>query len=231
MSNQRIFLGDYFLQSPLYYHAVFDHISHHKRIPTVLLKDLYIVDEKDHPVALRRKDLLHDKHHHTLVADHVWIDLDDNWFKLPNEVLYGDEVTFKATVEQYPITRDNVIRQRNEIWENVKIENNNLKQIWKENKSQYHGQIRNAKYQQLQAEIRQNIQLARKKQKEIALVDYGLSSMREIKIVKLQPIIEYKDIHRIKYSRNKLKKYNFRYTQWLSNRTEQYKLLLSRKKS
>lgn len=229
MSDQRIFLGDYFQQSPLRYHAKFDRISHHKGIPTVLLKDIYIVDKDDVPIKLTRNDLLKDNLGHKLIADHVWIDLSSNWFKLPTEIFYGDEITFEASVERYPITRDDLLNKRNEIWENTKLENENLKQSWRNNKFQYRGQLRYAKYEQLQSQIRQNIQLAKKRQKEIPMVDYGLARIEKIKIEKLQPLIEYKGIRRIGYSLDRLNKYKFKYINWISKRTEQYKLLLSSK--
>ena len=104
-----------------------------------------------------------------------------------------------------------------------------MKHSWRNNKLQYRGQLRYAKYEQLQSQIRQNIQLAKKKQKEIPMVDYGLARMEKIKIEKLQPLIEYKGIRRIGYSLDRLNKYKFKYINWISKRTEQYKLLLSSK--
>jgi len=49
MSKQRFRLAEYYQDGRMFYHATFDHLTHKgnqqgKKIPTILLKDVYLVN-------------------------------------------------------------------------------------------------------------------------------------------------------------------------------------------
>jgi hypothetical protein len=227
MSNQRLFLKDYYLQPDQHYSAIFNHISTHKGIPAALLTNLTLTDQNGNVIRINRYDL--NTRSKDEISDHVWIDLNSNWFKLKTELFYGDQIEFDAHIEKYPIARDDVLKKRNEIWENTVLENNNLKQMWCSQRNLYHGQIRQQKYSQIQAQIKNNVAVARQRQKQIPLVDYGLTDIKNIHILKLMPLLKYRSFKRTKYN-EAYKTYGHKYNIWLSKRTQQYIRLLKLKK-
>lgn len=95
-TKQRFRLGELYQKGPNYYHAIFDHLTHKinskgKKIPTILLKDIYLVDENDKKIPLRKNNDFIDAKGRHIVADHVWVKFTKPWFDLPFELLQGDE--------------------------------------------------------------------------------------------------------------------------------------------
>lgn len=80
----------------------------HKRIkaggkkPVYLLKDLSIVNKAGQIIE---SDL----------ADHVWVEANEDFFKLEHELMPEDVIMFMATVGTYGIKQSDVIAQRDEI--------------------------------------------------------------------------------------------------------------------
>ena len=97
MSNQRVILADYYGYKAQFYHATFDHLSHskdNKKKPVALLKNIYLVDSNDKRQSNVRQDTYIDESGRAIIADHCWVPLDDEWFKLPFPLLQGDEIYF-----------------------------------------------------------------------------------------------------------------------------------------
>ena len=233
MNNQRFILGDYFQQPPVYYHATFDHLSHYLKNDryqaVILLLNLYLVDAKDHEIEFHRTDTPHDAKDKTWVADHIWLDVNHSFFKsIPQELLYGDEIYFKADVEQYPISREDVLRKRNFIWSKTQELNNSIFQNWRAMRKRYKGEQYSIKLASIKAQIKANNAIASQQQKKIKLVDYGLTGIRDIHVAKYLLVVQYKTFHRIHYNLRKLKIND--YSNWLSRRTIQYKALKQNKK-
>src|SRR5699024_6556192 len=103
MSNQRVILADYYGYKAQFYHATFDHLSHSKddtaeKKPVALLKNIYLVDANDKRKSNIRQDTYIDESGRAIIADHCWVSLNEEWFKLPFELLQGDEIYFLADV-------------------------------------------------------------------------------------------------------------------------------------
>lgn len=120
MSEQRLRLAKYLNQKQCY-RATFGEIRHddHNQ-PQVLLKDIYPVYPNGHKIPLRSNSSLTNKHGQQIAATHLWTSLDKSFLQVPFELLNGDQIQFEATVITYNIVRDNVIKKRNQIWENGK---------------------------------------------------------------------------------------------------------------
>lgn len=66
MARQRFRLKELFQKEPQYYHATFDHITHKinaqkKKIPVVLLTDVYLVNDLDKKIRLVNSNDFKDK--------------------------------------------------------------------------------------------------------------------------------------------------------------------------
>lgn len=220
---QRSILKDYYGDPPMYFHATFDHIAHKKtksgeKLPVTLLLDLYLVDSDDNRIEIKRDSPFKDENGNSLLADHVWVDFLYPWFKLPHELFYGDEIKFKAEVEEYPIARQNLLEERNKIWEQIKIQNDEIHANWQASKRQYHGQQYKAAYENMRAAIRENNNQGKIMQKQIQLVDYSLTNLSDIQIVK------YSDpyVKRIKYKYSNYKRQGYKYSGLLAARSMHY---------
>ena len=80
-SHSRVILKDFYGQPAQFYHATFDHLTHHKdargrRVPTVLLKNIYSVDSNDSRIFNSRQDTYKDSKGNSIIADHCWMDID-----------------------------------------------------------------------------------------------------------------------------------------------------------
>lgn len=234
MNKQRFILADYYQQPDVFYHATFDHISSYHKFnhvqPVVLLLNLYLVNKQDKTIELRRPNAVRDSKGKSLVADHVWVEVNYNFFQcIPQELLYGDEIFFKAKVEQYKINREDILLKRNLIWEKTKELNDSIFTNWLATRKQYKGEQYAIRQASMQAQIRQNNAVAKKAQAQIKLVDYGLTDLNSISVSKYQPTVRYKTFHRIKYDLQKIQANRHDYTSWLSQRTIEYKHLLNKK--
>lgn len=143
MSNndQRIGLKKY-LDTDQYFKATFGEIRHDKKNqPEVLLLNVYPVYETGKKVPLRGQNVLKTNKGLAIVADHLWTPLTPEFLK-QKELLYQDEIMFKAHVIAYPISRKNVREKRDDIWINGKkesqkvyrdyehLKNNDLEMLW-----------------------------------------------------------------------------------------------------
>lgn len=220
MSIQRVILADFYQQPPKYYHATFDHLSHTKAvygktIPVALLKNIYLVDSKDNRLANVREDTYIDQDGNPIIADHCWVQLNQAWFKLPRELLQGDEIYFKAEVEQYNITRDDLAKKRKLIWEKAKQLNDGIYSAWQGSKHMYHGVQYQSAYEQMRSHIQSNNEMARLQQQNIPMVDYTLTDLSDIQVIKYLNHTE----RRIKYNYKQYLKQHLKYSGWLVARS------------
>lgn len=135
MNRQRFRLGEYYGQQPKYYHATFDHISHKinsqkKKIPVILLTDIFLVNDKGEKIRLAKKNDFKDKKGRHIIADHLWVKLTKEWLKLPCQLLKGDEVYFQAGITKYRISRQDVLNKRNKIWNDALKKNEQIYKRW-----------------------------------------------------------------------------------------------------
>ena len=222
MSNQRVILADYYGYKSQFYHATFDHLSHSKddtaeKKPVVLLKNIYLVDANDKRKSNIRQDTYIDESGRAIIADHCWVPLNKEWFKLPFELLQGDEI-FLADVDQYPITRSDLIQKRKEIWQQAKQLNNSLYSAWQGSKHNYHGAHYISMYEQMRAHMQSNNDMARQQADNIPMVDYTLINLKSIRVAL------YKDrkAKRLRYNAKQFLKSGYRYTSFLAGRSFRY---------
>lgn len=117
LNSQRVRLAKY-LNSVQRFRGTFSEIRHDKQnCPEMLLLDVYPIYSNGKKVPLRSKPYLTNKRGMQIACDHVWTKLNQNILRLSTELIYGDEIDFDATVTQYPITRNNTINKRDEIWQ------------------------------------------------------------------------------------------------------------------
>lgn len=223
MSNQRVILADYYGYKAQFYHATFDHLSHSKddtveKKPVALLKNIYLVDANDKRKSNIRQDTYIDESGRAIIADHCWVPVNEEWFKLPFELLQGDEIYFLADVDQYPITRSDLIQKRKEIWQQAKQLNNSLYSAWQGSKHNYHGAQYSSMYEQMRAHMQSNNDMARQQTENIPMVDYTLTNLKSIKVA------HYKDrkAKRLRYNVNQFLKSGYRYTGFLAGRSFRY---------
>lgn len=60
----------------------------------------------------------------------MWVKLTKEWFKLPCQLLKGDEVCFQASITKYRISRQDVLNKRNEIWNDALKKNELIYKRW-----------------------------------------------------------------------------------------------------
>lgn len=116
MSNQRVRLKENagVVKS---YAATFSFIAIKKDtdVPVVLLKDIYEIDKNGRKVRLNKnKDI--ESHNKLVAADHTWVTLTNQFFNIPQELLVGDQISFQAIAKEYKIVRDDVLKQRDDIY-------------------------------------------------------------------------------------------------------------------
>lgn len=145
-----------------YYHATFNKITHKKvrqangkqvSRPVVLLTDVYEIHKDGRKVRLGTSKIDISSKGKQVATDHAWIDLrvallrttpyaDGDGF---NELLYGDEIEFSATVKEYPIVRDDVISDRNKLWDEAKAKSDKLFNDWSSKMDKYQNAFDQAK--------------------------------------------------------------------------------------
>ncbi|MCT7696382.1 hypothetical protein [Lactobacillus crispatus] len=223
--RQRFRLAEYFGKPAQYYHATFDHITHkvnqqHKKIPVILLTDVYLVDCHDKKIRLANRDDFVDSNGRHIVADHLWVKLTKPWLELPQELLQGDEVYFQANVEQYHIVRADTINKRNQIWHAMLQKNKRIEQSW--NYYTKHHYRRNFKQslQKMRAKQQRNIDEAKQLQLRIKLVDYSLNRISKLHIASLKKA-KY-NFQRETYNYSRFKRQGYKYSAWLAARSMNY---------
>lgn len=225
MSKQRFRLAEYYQEGSKFYHATFDHLTHKvnqqgKKIPTILLKNVYLVNSQDKKIALRKaNDFVDEKGRH-IVADHLWVKLTKPWFDLPVELVKGDEIYFSAEVKPYKINRTDILRKREQIWSDAKKMSNKIYQRWAkytDSHKRKNFQLSLTKMKQKQREI---MNKAKKEQKNLKLVDYSLTRIKNIKVVAL---VKTKDSFiRKHYCYTRYKQQGYKYTAWVAYRSIEY---------
>lgn len=219
-SKQRFRLGEKYGKGAFYYHATFDHITHKvnrqkKKIPVILLKDVYFVDKNDKRILLAKDNDFRDKNGHHIVAEHIWVKLTKPWFSVPCELFNGDEVIFSAEVEKYKIGRDDIIKKREKIWNAAVKENDKIHKRWvrytnKHFRKNFELSLRNMKRKQ-----KANLRKARQKQEKLELVDYSLNRINHVKLVKRVST----NVEREKYNYQQYKNQGYKYSAWLAARS------------
>lgn len=225
MSKQRFRLGNYLGRGSRYYHATFDHITHkvnaqHQKMPTILLKDIFLVDKNDKKIALRKEnDFIDDKGRH-IVADHLWVKMTKPWFSLPQELVQGDEVFFKAEVTSYKISRDDVVSKREEAWQKAMQKNEQIYKRWAKYTETHQRKNFQASLEKMKQKQKANLEQAKKEQSQLKLVDYTLNHVQNIKVVKWGRVK--KDFQRETYNYQQYKRQGYKYSAWLAYRSLNY---------
>lgn len=222
MSKQRFRLKELYQKGPNFYHATFDHITHkinqqHKKIPVILLRDLYLVDENDKKIALRKSNDFIDAKGRHIASDHVWIKLTKPWFDL-GELIQGDEVFFSAEVDQYRINRDDVLNKREIIWQNAVRKNDQIYHRWQKYTDTHRRKNFQLSLNKMKQKQKNNLAKAKEEQEKLALVDYSLKSIKKPKLVKKTDL----DYEREKYSYDFYKKQGYKYSAWIAARSINY---------
>ena len=187
--------------------ATFGYLTHkinkqRKKIPVVLLKNIYIIDK--------------DKKY--LVADHMWIKLTKPWFKL-GELLDGDRITFKAKVEKYKISRDDVLIKRELIWQEAVETNNQIYQRWQKYTDTHHRKNFQLSLDKMKQKQKNNLIEAKKQQAKLELVDYSLNYISNLKLIRKNSDTTYE---REQFDYDYYKKQGYKYSAWMSARSINY---------
>lgn len=219
-TNSRVILADYYGYPAQHYHATFDHLTHKRdahgnKVPVALLTDLYLVDSNDNRLENVRQDTYISADGQSIIADHVWVEFNKTWFNTPHELLQGDQVFFKADVEQYKISRADVVSKRQAIWKDAQAMNDQVYSAWQGSKHNLHGTQYQSAYEQMRAHIQSNNEMARIKQQSIPLVDYSLTNVQNLKVIKYLN----KSVLRTKYSYYQYSKQGYKYSAWLAARS------------
>ena len=81
----------------------------------------------------------------------------------------------------------------------------------------------------MKAEQQENLDNAREEQRNISLVDFSFSRMRDLRLTKLNPAT--KNIKRIKYDYDEYERLGYKYTFWLATRSMKVAKWLKAKES
>ena len=223
--KQRFRLGDYLNQVPQYYHATFGYIAHkvnqqHKKIPLILLKDIYLVDENDKKIRLSKKADFKDNKGNHIVADHLWVKLTKPWFELPDELLYGDEVYFRASVETYNIVRKDVLDQRQAIWDKAKKKSDQIYKRWAKYTEDHYRKNFSLSLNKMKEKQKKIMEQAKEDQAQLSLVDYGLNHIDKIKVVRSKRALY--GVEREPYNYQQYKKQGYKYSSYLAAKSMNY---------
>lgn len=223
-SKQRFRLGEYYGKPAMRYHATFNYIahktSHGKKVPMVLLTDLYLVDQNGKKIRLANSNDFIDKKGRHIVADHAWVKLTKPWYDLPCELIKGDEVEFDAKVEQYKIVRKSVLDQRDQIWKEAKKKADTIYKRWSKYTDTHHRKNFQLSLDKMKAKQKAILDKAKKDQEKLQLVDYGLNYIKSINLVK--KTTPKHGFERDKYNYKQYRLYRYSYTSWLAARSMDY---------
>lgn len=117
MSNQRKRLAKY-KNKIQRYRGIFGEIRHDKQNrPEVLIKDIYPIYKNGKKVPLRSKDGPTDSKGQQIATDHAWIPMTQSLLEVGRELFNGDIIEFDAVVKSYKIVRDDILKQRENLWQ------------------------------------------------------------------------------------------------------------------
>lgn len=211
--QSRFRLANLINQPPRYYHATFGFITHKKSgRAVILLRDLYFVDQNGRKIAMRNGRDQVDKYGRHIIADHVWINLTKPWLNLKTELLDGDEVMFKANVTAYKITRGDLIKKRQDIFEDALKKNNEIENDWQIRKITHFIPNFDEAFTKMQAEQKSNLAKAEKAQAKIKMQDYALNKISSIKVLNYKRV--YYHTNRVRYDPSRIKER--KYTNFLA---------------
>lgn len=118
MSNQRKRLAKYENKTQRY-RGIFGEIRHDKQNrPEILIKDIYPIYENGKKVPLRSKDGPTNSKGQQIATDHAWIPMTKSLLEVGRELFNGDIIEFNAVVKPYKIARDDILKQREDLWQN-----------------------------------------------------------------------------------------------------------------
>ena len=109
------------------------------------------------------------------------------------------------------------MKQRDKIWNNAKEANAQLYQRWRSRSKANPGINFSASYKDMKAEQQENLDNAREEQRNISLVDFSFSRMKDLRLTKINPAT--KNIKRIKYDYDEYERLGYKYTFWLATRS------------
>lgn len=207
MAKQRFKLGKFYDKQPQQYQAAFGYLTHkinqqHKKIPVILLKNIYVINK--------------DKKY--LVADHMWVKLAKPWFKL-GELLNGDCLIFKAKVEKYKISRDDVLAKREAIWQEAIKTNDQIYQRWQKYTDTHRRKNFQLSLDKMKQKQKNNLIKAKKQQAKLELVDYSLNYISNLKLIRKNSDIAY---NREQFNYDYYKKQGYKYSSWMAARSIDY---------
>lgn len=213
MNKQRARLAEYYGKPAQRYHATFGYITHKSTgRACILLKKIYFVDKNGKKIPMRndKQDVVISGKHY--IADHVWINLTKPWLNTGIELLDGDEVEFDACVEQYKITRSDVLAKREAVYQDARKKCEQIYNNWLRKTKKSHIDNFALKLDRMRERQSRIMQEAKEKQANIELVDYALNRIKKIKVVDYKRV--YYGVRREKYNNNR---YNDRrYTKFLA---------------
>ena len=132
--NSRVRLAKYYHKYQ-YFKAKFGYLGLNKENqPTVILFDVYPVHPDGSKIPIRSKPKITDEHGKQIACDHLWT-VFSAAFCRQGELLFGDEIMFKAKTVSYKITRQNTLNQRNQIWQNSLLETKQAYQAYLQTKN------------------------------------------------------------------------------------------------
>lgn len=225
-SQQRFRLGELYAKGPNYYHATFDHITHKvnhqkKKIPVILLTDVYLVDKDDNKIRMMKSNDFRDKKGRHIVADHLWVKMTKPWFEVKEELLAGDEVYFSAEVEKYKIVRKDAIDKRDAIYNEAKKKCDDIYKRWSRYTDNHKRKNFELSLKKMKSKQKEIMAKAKRNQSNIELVDYSLNKVKAIKVViKVTTNSNYK---RKIYNYEQYKYQGYKYTAWLAARSMAFK--------
>lgn len=134
MSNQRKRLAKY-KNKIQRYRGIFGEIRHDKQNrPEVLIKDIYPIYKNGKKVPLRSKDGPTDSKGQQIATDHAWIPMTQSLLEVGRELFNGDIIEFNAVVKSYKIVRDDILKQREDLWQSGLTQSNVVYQKYQRQK-------------------------------------------------------------------------------------------------
>ena len=127
------------------------------------------------------------------------------------------KIIFQAIVTQYKIARTDVLNERDKIWQDANKENQKIYERWAKYTDTHKRKNFQLSLKKMKAKQQKNLDLAKKKQKKLVLVDYSLNHIREIKVASL--VKSSKLDERIKYDYDSYRRKGYKYSAWLAYRS------------
>lgn len=153
-----------------------------------MLTDVYFVDQFDKKIAMRLKNDQRDKRGRHIIADHIWINLTKPWLETGTELLYGDEVFFKADVKPYKRVRKDTLAIREQIYQKAKADCERIYDKFSFDLEDGYDYDFQKHLKQVKEKQKRIMKEALEKQAQIKLMDYTFKHVGKIKIVKYRPV-------------------------------------------